>query len=65
MDLRFFHPGRVESLAIFFSSEAEKKEFFSELDDETKAYLLMHADEFHSREELENMKDNYYKRKNS
>lgn len=63
MDYRFFHPGKVDFLTMFFKCEEEKREFLSNLDTETQAYILTHGDEFHSIEELEEVINKNYKKK--
>lgn len=51
--LMFFHPGKVDSLAMFFQSPDEKETFLSELDEKTREYVMNHSHEFHSKDELE------------
>lgn len=53
MEFMFFHPGKIDSLAMFFQDDGEKEAFFSELDESTKKYLIDHSHEFRSKEELE------------
>lgn len=53
LSLMFFHPGKVDSLAMFFQNPEEKETFLSGLDEKTREYVMSHSQEFHSRDELE------------
>lgn len=57
MDYIFFQPGRVNSLAILFENSKEKKEFFSQLDENTQQFMLCHSEEFHSSQEFSELKN--------
>jgi len=53
MEFMVFPLGRIDNLGSFFKDEEERDRFISSLNDETKDYIVKHADEFHCKEQLE------------